>query len=274
MADTLISGGTEVLGLSVARIADMAGTSQTTVVRLAQRLGYDGFRGLRLDLVRDVGSDPGRTVFEEIGPSDTPGAVAGKVAALAAAAIEETRRLLDVDAITGIVDALGRAERVETYGAGASGLVAVDAAAKLRRVGLPAWSYPDAHQQAQSASLLRPGCVAFAFSHSGATRDVVQAASIARGTGALVVAVTSYPLSALARSADHLLLTGASDESTERSGSTGARIAQLYVTDVLTACYSLVHYAASQDALARTSAAVDDRRIRGARPRSRRERDA
>lgn len=261
VADALIGAGSQVLTLPVAQIADMAGTSQATVVRLAQRLGYRGFRDLRLDLVRDEGAESGRTLFEEIAPTDTPDVVIEKVAAAAVATIEESRRLLDTASVSRVVEALARAPRIEAYGVGASGIVAIDAAAKLRRVGLPAWSYPDAHQQAQSASLLTQGCVALAFSHSGATRDVVDAATIAHNAGATVAAITSFPLSALARVVDHVLLAGAADEPTERSGSTTARLAQLYVTDVLTVCYSLAHYAESQEALARSGAAVEGRRV-------------
>jgi DNA-binding MurR/RpiR family transcriptional regulator len=260
VADTLIGAGAQVLGLPVADIASMAGTSQATVVRLAQRLGYRGFRDLRLDLVREAGASSGRTVFEEIGPSDTPESVVKKVAAIATRAIDDTSRLLDAITLTRIVEALGRAPRIEVYGVGSSGIVALDAAAKLRRLALPACSYPDAHQQAQSASLLTHGCVALAFSHSGATRDVVEAASIAGRAGATIVGITSFPLSPLARAADHVLLTGAADEPTDRSGSVSARLAQLYLADVLTVCYSLAHYAASQEALARSGAAVEGRR--------------
>jgi DNA-binding MurR/RpiR family transcriptional regulator len=160
-----------------------------------------------------------------------------------------------------VVKAISRAPRIEVYGVGASGLAAVDASAKLRRVGLPAWSHPDAHQQAQSASLLGSRCVVLAFSHSGATRDVLTAATLAQEAGAMVVGLTSFPLSPLAQMADEVLLTGAASEPTERSGSTLTRIAQLYIADVLTVCYSLSRPAQSRDALRRTSEAVEDRRV-------------
>lgn len=260
-ADILIDAEPDFLGLPVARIAEAAGTSQATLIRLAQRLGYRGFRELRLDLVRGTVTGADRTVFEAISAADSPRRVAEKVAGLSMGAIEESCRLLDEDVMSRVVAAISGAPRIEVYGTGASGLAALDTAAKLRRVGLPAWSYPDAHQQAQSASLLNRRCVVLAVSHSGATRDVLRAASLARDVHALVVALTSFPLSPLAKMADECLITGAAAEPTERSGSTLARIAQLYVADVLTVSYSLAHPSQSRNALRRTSSAVEDRRV-------------
>lgn len=260
VADALLSSGPASLRLPVSELAGLAGTSQATVVRLAQRLGYRGFGDLRIDLARDDGADGARTVFDALTVGDSLDVVADKVAASAAAAISESRALLDTATLARIIERLAAAPRIETYGVGASGLVALDAAAKLRRLGLPAWAYPDTHQQAASASLLSSGCLVLAFSHSGMTRDVVETATIAHDSGAGVVAVTSSPLSALARLADFVLLTGVG-EPIDRSGSTAARLAQLYVTDVVTVGYALGHNAASQAALARTSAAVRTRRL-------------
>lgn len=260
VAETLLAGDAGVLGVPVATLATMAQVSPATVVRLAQSLGYRSYRELRLDLVRAESAGGGTTLFEAIGDSDTPAVVAEKVALAATATIQASHRLLDMAVVARVVDALAAAPRVEAYGVGAAGIVAADAAAKLRRVGLPAWSHADSHQQAQSASLLTAGCVAIAFSHSGATRDVLHAAAIAREAGAVVAAVTSFPLSPLARAVDHVLLTAGADEPTERSGSTSARLAQIYVTDVLTICYSLAHRAEAQASLARSGAAVEDLR--------------
>lgn len=264
-ADALIGADSTLLALPVARLADLAGVSQATFVRLAQRLGFRTFRELRLELAGDRASAADRTVFESLAPDDTPQQIAEKIATMSTAAIDEGRRLIDADAMARVAAALPRAPRIEAYGVGASGLAALDAAAKLRRVGLPAWSYPDPHQQAQSATLLGKGCVALAFSHSGATQDVLRASAFARRANATVVALTSFPLSPLAVMADELLVTAAATEPTERSGSTLARLSQLYATDVLTAIYSVAQPRKSRDALRRTTEAVDDRRAAGHR---------
>lgn len=260
VADALLTAGATALHLPVAELASLAGTSQATVVRLAQRLGYRRFGDLRIDLARADGADATLTVFDAVAAGDSLDVVADKVAASATAAVAQSRALLETPTLARIVDRLARAPRIETYGVGASGLVALDAAAKLRRLGLPAWSYPDPHQQAASASLLADGCLVLAFSHSGATRDVLDAASTARDSGACLVAVTSSPLSPLARLAEHVLLTAAG-EPIDRSGSTAARLAQLFIIDVVTVGYAQAYPTVSQAALARTAAAVRDRRV-------------
>lgn len=261
VADALLAAGSEAFTLSIADIARLAGTSQASVVRLGKKLGYRGFRDLRLDLIRTSATGAGMTVFDEIESTDSVDVIADKVANRATAAINEGRQLLDSRAVAAAVTALERAHRIDVYGIGASGVVAVGTAFMLRRLGLASSSYPDSHQQTQSASLLTDRDVALAFSHSGATLDVVRAAEIAQSAGATVIAVTSFPLSKLAKVADCVLLAGAVSEPTERSGSTLARIAQLYVADVLTVAYSHRHYAETQAALQKSSAAVKDLRL-------------
>ena len=59
---------------------------------------------------------------------------------------------------------------------------------------------------------MSPGDAVLAFSHSGATGEVVGAAAALRARGARVVAVTADAASPLARGSDAVLLAAASGE--------------------------------------------------------------
>ena len=74
--------------------------------------------------------------------------------------------------------------------------------------------------------------LAHAFSHAGATADVLRAVQVARDAGALAVAVTSVADSELALAADVVLLTHA-QESPFRMAAMTSRIAQLVLVDIL-----------------------------------------
>lgn len=60
-----------------------------------------------------------------------------------------------------------------------------------------------------SASLLGPGDVGVAFSHSGTTSAVIDAARLARGQGARVIAITNYAAAPLSELADIALCSTA-----------------------------------------------------------------
>ena len=111
-----------------------------------------------------------------------------------------------------------------------------------------------------SAALLTPGDVVVAISHSGATRDTLDALEVARRSGATTVAITNFPRSPLATGSDHVLTTAAR-ETTFRSGATASRLAQLTVIDCVFVGLAQRTYETSQRALELTADAVKDRRV-------------
>ena len=77
-----------------------------------------------------------------------------------------------------------------------------------------------------------PEDVILYFSYSGSTVDMMHTLSIARKNGAGVVLITRFPKSPGAELADAVLQCGA-DESPLQLGSVAAKIAQMYLLDVL-----------------------------------------
>jgi DNA-binding MurR/RpiR family transcriptional regulator len=165
-----------------------------------------------------------------------------------------------------VIEALVAAPRVDVYGVGASGIVALDFQQKLHRIGRVAFAWPDPHMALTSAALLTAGDVAVAISHSGATQDTLDALETARRGGATTVAVTNFPRSPLAGLGDHVLTTAAR-ETTFRSGATASRLAQLTVVDCVFVGVAQRTYETSQRALEVTHAAVIGRRVDRKGPR-------
>ena len=83
------------------------------------------------------------------------------------------------------------AARQRDFMAGGSGQVARDAAHQFLRIGVRASVFDDGQLMLMSAALLRRGDVVMAFSHSGQTAVVVEAARQARQNGAHLIALTS-----------------------------------------------------------------------------------
>ena len=90
------------------------------------------------------------------------------------------RNQLDGARFERAVDMLATARRVEFYGIGNSGIVAVDAQHKFFRFGIPSVAYSDPHTQGMAATLLQEGDVVVAMSASGRTTDLLRACELAR----------------------------------------------------------------------------------------------
>ncbi len=253
VAERVLADPRAAAALTISELADEAHTSETTVLRFCKRLGMPGYPQLRLALAAESAQPRLRTVAEsDINEDDRIDDIISKVAYAGASAVEETAQQLDRDALDAAADAIARASRVDLYGSGASGVVGIDAQQKLHRIGVVAFAWNDPRLALTSATLLQPGDVAIGISHSGTTKETIEALAAARGRGATTIAVTNFPLSRLAATAN-LLLTTAAREPSLRSGATASRIAALTVVDCL-------YIAVAHRDLTRATRAVADTR--------------
>lgn len=264
VAEAVLADPAGVAGQTITSLARACLTSETTVMRFCRQLGFPGYPELRLALAAEAamqaGEDLGtRVAASDIAPTDDLAQVVAKIAYADAHAVKETGDQLDVAVLEEVVTALVGARRVDLYGAGASAFVAADFQQKLHRIGRAAFAWSDPHMALSSAALLRPGDVAVGISHTGTTIDTVDAVVEARRQGATAVAITNFPRSPLAQTAD-LVLTTAARETTFRSGSMASRLAQLTVVDCVFVGVAQRTYEATLDALARTYEAVRSRR--------------
>ncbi|HEX6149177.1 MurR/RpiR family transcriptional regulator [Nocardioides sp.] len=258
---------------TISDLATACETSVTTVTRFSRAVGFTGYQALRLALATELGREDGRNgrdgriVGSDIGPGDDLEQVVEKVAFADARAVEETAEQLDVDELRRVVEVIAAAQRVDIYGVGASAFVALDLQQKLHRIGRVAFAWADPHVAMTSAALLGPGDVAIGLSHSGVTRDTVDALELARGNGVTTIAITNFPRSSIAAVADHVLTTAAR-ETTFRSGATASRLAQLTVVDCVFVGVAQQTFESSQQALQATHDAVESWRRGRRSPRS------
>lgn len=265
VAGIVLANPAQAAGLTITELAHAAGTSETTVIRFCKALGLTGYPDLRLRLAAESARESARSgdakaVGGDIGPDDTMEQIVEKIAFADARAVEETAQQLDVRELDRVAEQMSEARRIELFGVGASGFVASDLQQKLHRIGRVAFTWGDTHLAITSVALLEPGDVAFGISHSGATSEVIDFLSVARGRGATTVALTNFPRSPITAVADHVLTTAAR-ETTFRSGATASRIAQLTAVDALFVGIARRRYKETLEALEVTYDAVSGRRV-------------
>jgi DNA-binding MurR/RpiR family transcriptional regulator len=261
---------------SISELARSCGTSATSVVRFCRAIGLRGYPDLRLALAGAVARDDVTTVTtasHDIAPDDDAATITKKIAYADARAVTDTANHLDIATLVQVTEALAKAGRIDIYGVGASGFVALDLQMKLQRIGRPAFAWPDPHMAISSASLRGAGDVAIGLSHTGTTVDTIDVLREARSHGALTVAVTNFPWSPITEVADLVLLTAAR-ETAFRTGAMTSRIAQLTVVDCLFVTLAQQDLPGTRMALERTFAAAQAKRVRRSRrPQADSERD-
>ena len=229
--DFVLEHPNDVIHLSVTEVAEGSNSSEATVVRLFQNLGFKSYQDFKIRLSQSL--VPTTRSFERrIESGDTAHTIFQKVFATSSLTLSDTLEHLQPEALERSVDLLIGARRITFVGVGGSGIVALDAHHKFFKLGLFCEAVPDPHNAAQVAALLGPDDVMVAISHSGTTQDVLHAVRIAKDNRASLIALTGLARSPLSKLADVTLNT-TSPESRYRSEAVASRIAQLCIVDAL-----------------------------------------
>ena len=230
--------------LPVSELADRSHVSKPTVIRFCRSMGYDGLSDFKLKLAGSV-SEGVPFIHRSVDADDKTSDVLVKVIDNTVAAFLKYRNDASSAAIEKAVDALAdtyrTGKRIEFFGVGNSGIVAQDAQHKFFRLGGSAIAYSDGHMQVMSASLLGPGDCVVVISNSGRTRDLMDAASIARKNGATTIVITASgsPLASVTQQAGHIHLAADHPEGYDRYSPMVSRLLHLMIIDVLATCVAL-----------------------------------
>lgn len=239
LADYILANQERVVQLSISELARESAVAEATVSRFSRHMGYKSFPLLKLAVANAMaqvrlGDTP---LSGQVVPGDDLQTMSKKLYRANAEAMQQTMEVLDLAAVSQAATLFQEARQVLCMGQGGSMLIAREAAHLFSTVSNKFRPVEDSHMQAMAASIMDAGDVIFFFSYSGSTRDVLEISGIARDRGAKVVLVTRFPNSPGAQLADIVLQCGA-NESPMQSGSVAARIAQMYLLDVLFSEYS------------------------------------
>lgn len=256
--DTITERTDLTLSTSLRCVAEDAGVSDAMIVKIAKKMGFNGFREMREALVVYKQTDVA-SLHREISPDDSSSDIVQKVFRTATQALEETMSILDIDAFDRAADLLHNARVRDFYGVGGSAQIARDVSHKFLRIGLRSNVYDDSHMMLMSASLLDLQDVVVCFTHSGATTAVIDAAQLARQQGARVIAVTNYSGSPITKLAD-ITLCSTAQGSPLLGENAAARIAQLNIMDAIFVAVAQRDLQRAENQLTRTMGAVETKR--------------
>jgi RpiR family transcriptional regulator, carbohydrate utilization regulator len=235
VADLVLSNPNLATQLSISQLARQAGVSEPSVARFCKSVGFSGIKEFKLQLARSLGGAPpvDRLIFAD----ETAGSAAFKVIDRSIRALTHLRDTLDSALLAEAARLIAQAGRLEFYGQGNSGIVALDGQHKFFRMGLATGAYSDPHIHAMSAALLGRGDVVVAISASGRTLDLLRSIEIAKDAGASIIGITTRG-SPLMRLCDVAIAVDTDQEEDPYSPS-ASRLLHLEVLDMLAVLVAL-----------------------------------
>ena len=253
IADFILENKENVIYMSITELANACEVGETSVYRFCRTLEFGGYQEFKMELSLYLASN-------ETGNSETQEEVGFEKERMQRQieAIEETYQLLDIKTITRIVEMMEEANSIYFFGVGGSAQTAQDFWSKFLRITPKARLIQDAHMQAMATSLLTEKDLVFLVSYSGATKDIVNIADIAKNVDAKVAGITRYQKSPLTKYTDEILLCG-SKESPLEGGSLTVKTSQIYLLDLLYATYYQRNKESSMENQHKSSQAVVDR---------------
>lgn len=238
VADYIMAHQDSIARMSISELSVACGVADATVSRFCRRLGYRNFPEFKIAVanasVHPLEDNP---LSGEITQEDSLEAISQKLLTANSLAMTQTRQVLSLEAISQAATMLRQAKNVLCMGQGGSMLIAGEAAHLFSTITNKFRPVSDSHMQAMAAAMMEAEDVILFFSYSGSTSDMLDTLKTAREQGGKIILVTRFLNSPGAALADVVLQCGA-NENPLQSGSIPARIAQMYLLDILFSEYT------------------------------------
>lgn len=256
VADFFMSTSKDEIPLYITDVAKTSNTSEATIVRFAKKLGFSGYQQLKIAIAQD---DNYRPVNQNITLDDSAYDIFSKVCDDLYCSLEKTKNILNPTALQSCCDKILSADKILVVGLGNSSAIAIDAAHKMLKLGLNAVAYTDNHMQTIAVSHTTEKSVVIGISHSGRSKDIIQALQIAKDNGATTVAITNIAKTPLYKVSDIILRT-LSDETNYRILGLTSRITQLVIIDAIYS-YLVCHLPGAKENILLTENALKPKKM-------------
>ncbi|MGL5870685.1 MurR/RpiR family transcriptional regulator [Clostridium chrysemydis] len=202
VADFILENLNRISYISVSEVAMKAEVGEATVLRCCKKLGYNGFQGLKKEIIEILREDNKKVLKEE-----SKDIVYDKMQTM----LNHTLNVQSKDVIKRVSKMIVKANNIYIFGLGLSNLSAKAAEIRLSFLGYNAFSFDENHIQLLKANLSKKGDLVIGLSVSGESLETIKNVSIAKKAGAKVIGITNYNPSTLANLSDELILSASKD---------------------------------------------------------------
>ena len=238
VADYILKNKLTASDLTISELSKKTNVSCSTINRLALNLGYDGYKEFIKSLYLNAHNDE-KELNKHIYDVDIDDdfnlsikEVASLVCSLNIEAITNTYKMLDMKTLNKVIKLIDKAQRVVIFALSGSIVVAKDMLFKLERLGIACQVSDNYHSLLANASTLKKNELAVFISYSGNTKEVIEAAKLAKETLATVVGITMVGNNQLSKLVDYSIQHSSVDRGI-KTFSTRSRVVQENIIDMI-----------------------------------------
>lgn len=235
LADFILDNAHLLRDYSSQQLADAVGTSQSSVVKFCQKLGYKGYPDLKLAVNEAVITASTLQRSDNTEQKHQQSNIKTLVEQLQFSLHSHLRGILEINdekALRDATDCLLHTDKVLIAGFGQSGIVAHDMQFRLLQLGKLALLHTDPAIALQLASTLNQHSVLLLISESGQNADLLKLARYARQRQIRIISLTSFKTNALSLAADIALYALSGDENV-RVNALLVQLAQQHLCHIL-----------------------------------------
>lgn len=240
IAEYILEQPEEVLKMTIRQLAKKTYVSPTSVYKLCQKLGYDGYKefilSLSSDLQHTVPEINGLDVNFPFDSEDSDQMIAKKIASLSFEIIKDTENLLSEIQLKKATDYLSHAESIFGVGVSLSYNRIMEFHTKMLRINKFVKIMPLQSDQFHLANNATEKDVAVVVSYSGETSEVVIDTQVFHEKGCKIIAITSNVSSSVASYADVILPLPETEDGENNISPYTSQIATEYLLNVLYSC--------------------------------------
>lgn len=221
-------------GIHINQLADESGVSEATITRFVKEIGYSNFQSFVIHMAKVSTIHTKQELsYGSIEENDDVNTICRKVFQMNMQTLTDTLSILNEDAIKNAAEAISKGRHIMIFAQGRSRVTANSLQQRLRRLGIYANIFEDAHEGGIAASLAEREDVVIGISTHGRSRMVVGNMEKARKKGAKTIAVTSYDNTPLEDYADIILKTVNNENLTLGYEPSCATVTQMVMLDCL-----------------------------------------
>ena len=272
IANYILKTPDKVKSMTINELSEKCEISEATVTRFVREIEFNSFRELKIAIAETLSATTSNNiqptekfVYEDIRKNDSLEKIIEKVTFRNIQTIEDTKRLIDKSEIQKAVRAIERSDFITFFCMGASAIAAESGLFRFLRIGKNAVLHKDLSVQAITAAGLKKNTVAIGISNSGRSIPTVNATKLAKENGATTICITSFENSPIVKYADIKMFTAATSAALGPAiyhESLLARMAQVFMIDVLYAAYAAKNFKDSLSYLEKSWQTIQSTRLK------------
>lgn len=246
IAQFLLIHQQELKTLSTRDIAKKTYTSSSAVIRLAHKLGFEGYNDLKKQLISEM--EYLNSNFENIDANipfkadDNRMAVANIIKDVMVEAANDTLSLISDDSLKAALSIMEKSKHIYVFGFGAFVPLAVNFQMKMSRIKKHVIVQTMVGEENYQADMLESMDCAIVISYSGENNNMLSVVSRLKENNVPVIAITSIGENSLSKLSDCILYMSTREKLFSKIANYTSEYSAALIFDILYSCYFKLNY--------------------------------